>query len=167
MYFIFWKCSQILTFDTKSSQIARTSLWSFDLAYSPLNCGILRCSSEVTLMSLDLIISEFVLSSWSLLMSFMMKVLTMQTSFLTDKNMHPFLKSLWAYLRAECREKFFRLSIKDVLIFFFFHFFTTSSPWNCDLNVRAQWLELSCCKKQQKQVQTKKLVWGIGDVWIF
>ena len=28
-------------------------------------------------------------------------------------------------------------------------------------------LELSCCKNWQKKVPTKKLVWGIGDVWRF
>ena len=29
------------------------------------------------------------------------------------------------------------------------------------------WLEPSCCKKQSKKVPTKKLVWGIEDVWRF
>ena len=28
-------------------------------------------------------------------------------------------------------------------------------------------LEPSCCKKRQKKFPTKKLVWGIGDVWRF
>ena len=53
MYFIFQNCAQILMFDTKSSQIARTFLWpfswTFGLAYSPLNSATLNCSSEVTL----------------------------------------------------------------------------------------------------------------------
>ena len=47
------KCVQILTFDTKLSQIPRTFLWpisqTFGLAYLPLNSAKLSCSSEVTL----------------------------------------------------------------------------------------------------------------------
>ena len=42
-----------MTFDTKSSQIARTCLWPFSLtfgiAYSPLSSATLSCSIEVTL----------------------------------------------------------------------------------------------------------------------
>ena len=50
-YFIFQKCAQILTFDTKLNQIPSTFLWSlsFGLAYSLLNSAKLSCSSEVTL----------------------------------------------------------------------------------------------------------------------
>ena len=33
-----------------------------------------------------------------------------------------------------------------------------------DVSYSKMALEMSCCKKQQKKVQGKKLVWGIGDV---
>ena len=56
MYFIFKKCTQILAFDTRSSQIAKTFLWSFSqtfgLAYSPLISATLSFSSEVTLFEI-------------------------------------------------------------------------------------------------------------------
>ena len=45
-----------MTFNTKSSQIARTFVWpfswTFGLAYSPLKSATPNCSSEITLMSL-------------------------------------------------------------------------------------------------------------------
>ena len=57
MYFLFYQRGQILTFDTKSSHIARTFLWpflqTFGHAYSPLNSAMLSCSSEVTLTQIE------------------------------------------------------------------------------------------------------------------
>ena len=58
MYFIFSKWAQILTFYTKSSQIARTfhgcfHLQTFGLVYSPLNSATLSCLSEVTLFYIN------------------------------------------------------------------------------------------------------------------
>ena len=43
----FFKCAQILTFDTKSRQIYKKF---HGLTYSPFNSATLSCSSEVTLM---------------------------------------------------------------------------------------------------------------------